>query len=165
MTIPGFYIILCWWLKWWNVSQSSNQLKKYGWIKQIIDLEQFKAFFYCLLYPLKNYMSMKEYMIRKEKATFFFLNFFFFYHRTDIVTAKCGKEVKSCIKKFIFFSSSFLNYNLEHDIPPLFGFIDLVILEFNKNKAKFSLPWNMIKKNMQNNFASTKLLCGLWKCF
>jgi len=106
-------------------------------------------------------MSMKEYMIRKEKATFFFLNFFFFYHRTDIVTAKCGKEVKSCIKKFIFFSSSFLNYNLEHDIPPLFGFIDLVILEFNKNKAKFSLPWNMIKKNMQNNFASTKLLCGL----
>ena len=54
--------------------------------------------------------------------------------------------MKSSIKKFIFFSSSFLNYNIEHDRPPLFGFIDLVILEFNKNKAKFSLPWNMIKK-------------------
>lgn len=45
----------------------------------------------------------------------------------------------------------------------LFGFIDLVIIEFNKNKAKISLPWHDFK-NMQNNFATTKL-CGLWKCF
>lgn len=28
----------------------------------------------------------------------------------------------------------------------LFGFIDLVIIEFNKNKAKISLPWHMILK-------------------
>ena len=39
---------------------------------------------------------------------------------------------------------SFLNYSIEQDEQSLFGFIDLVITEFNKSKVKISLPWLII---------------------
>lgn len=64
--------------------------KKYGWIKQVIDLEQFSIFLN-LFYPRRIICAWKN-MIRQEKGTFSVLNFFFFNHRTAIVQAKCRKE-------------------------------------------------------------------------
>lgn len=68
------------------------------------------------------------------------------------------KKGQSQIRKFVLFHLPFLTIILNM-MNNLFGFIDLVIIEFNKNKAKISLPWHDFK-NMQNNFATTKL-CGL----
>lgn len=61
------------------------------------------------------------------------------------VTIKHGmsfqkKKMKSENRQLILFHLPFFNHNIEHDEQLLFGFIDFVIIEFNKNKEKFLFP-------------------------
>ena len=73
-----------------------NAQKKYGWIKQFIDIEQFKTFCHYLLYPPKSYKYVHTRLCDKKKGNFFVLNV---YHRTDIVTqsVECLSKKESAI--------------------------------------------------------------------